>query len=71
MCLSYLQLKTFKDTTKWLVSRIDELLKDLAESKEPAKIKALIIEIGCLRQKCNFELKNINEILKKINDTYE
>lgn len=66
-----IQLTTLKSTVKWLVAKIDNLLEELDETENSERIKELRIEIASLHKKCIFELREIDKIIKNIDDYYE
>lgn len=63
-----IQLNTIQSTVKWLVAKIDNLLEQLEQTENPEKIKELRIEIDSLHKKCIFESREIDKIIKRIDD---
>ena len=63
-----IQLNTIQSTVKWLVAKIDNLLEQLEETENPERVKELRIEIASLHKKCIFESRDIDKIIKRIDD---
>ena len=59
-----IQLNTIQSTVKWLVAKIDKL----EETENPERVKELRIEIASLHKKCIFESREIDKIIKRIDD---
>ena len=63
-----IQLNTIQSTVKWLVAKIDNLLEQLEETENPERAKELRMEIDSLHKKCIFESREIDKIIKRIDD---
>ena len=63
-----IQITTLKATVEWLVAKIDTLLEKLEKTKNPATVKKMQIEIVSLHKKCVYELREIDKIIKRIDD---
>lgn len=71
MKISFEQFQILKSTNKWLMDKTNELLEDLEKTDDPQEIKKILSEISYFRKKCDFEIKNIDDIISKLDNDYE